>query len=313
MTPKRLATYIERIKEANQQSSQNLPRPFNNDTATQPPLLKPGVNRILLYPGSFNPPHLGHFNLLKHVFYNAGGDLQLRAAIIINTDDERLGIKMKRKGTGIVLPRERRANLWRGNSTADWVWVYDNTEASWPEFRNKLVSEVKKDGIDLRCILLFGPDAITAEGGYNPECWDCGDAITCDTELIAHKDRLRYEQGLRARAQENGGASEEALKVHLDHIYSISICRQSRVKPKGTVRFIPCDLDKRPTNPPSCTKIRQVIENSPHEEWEKKLQGVVLNPSLFIQYLKELPPIKHKNPTEPKEFKETKDDLAKRN
>ena len=48
---------------------------------TAPRLDSSRVNRILVYPGSFNPPHRGHLHLLNHVFYHGVPDLNVVAAI----------------------------------------------------------------------------------------------------------------------------------------------------------------------------------------------------------------------------------------
>ncbi|KAK2680817.1 hypothetical protein RAB80_002610 [Fusarium oxysporum f. sp. vasinfectum] len=236
MAPRHLADYIERIKEADQTSSQTTARPFNNGTATQPPIIR----------GRVNP------------------------------------------------------NLWRGDGIpVDWAWVYDNSEASWPGFRTKLVNTLKRDGVDIKFVLLFGPDAITADGGYNPTCWDCGDAITSD---ISRPVDFRYPNSLRQLAGCTPWVNLQDGRSRFDN--KISICRQNRVRPRGTVRFVPWDLDRRPQDAPSSTKIRGIIESSPQEEWEEKLKGIALHPKILVEYLKELPP-----PTKPAESKE---DLAKK-
>ncbi|RBA21375.1 hypothetical protein FPRO05_07689 [Fusarium proliferatum] len=301
MAPRRLADYIERIKEADKTSSQTTARPFNNGTATQPPIIRGRVNRILLFPGSFNPPHQGHLDLLKHVFYNAGADLNIIAAIIITTDDERLKMKMDGRESGIVLSREKRVNLWHGDGIpVDWAWAYDNSEASWPGFRAKLVNALKRDRVDLKFTLLLGPDAITAAGGYNPVGWNCGDAITSD---ISRPVDFRYPNSLRQLAGCTPWVNLQDGRPRFDN--RISICRQNRVRPRGTIRFVPCDLDRRPQDAPSSTRIRKIIESSPQEEWEEKLKGIALHPKLLVEYLKELPP-----PTKP--AAESKEDLAKK-
>ncbi|KIL96643.1 hypothetical protein FAVG1_01387 [Fusarium avenaceum] len=347
MSSKRLANYIERLQPTHLKASKPSDRPFNNATAKNPPLLRPhGVNRILLFPGSFNPPHQGHLNLLKHVFENAGEDLNIIAAIIVVTDDDRLEMKMENKNNAIILPREKRAALWRGDGIpVDWAWVYDNTEVSWASFRNNLVKELRKDRIQLEFTMLCGPDAITGDGGYNSECWDCRDAITsdisrpvdfrypntlrqlagCSPWAKLNYDRIRIEQQIRANlsGQEASGKIplqdheaddsnlEQVVQAELAKIFSklnaVYVCRQQRAKKKGTVRFLPCNLERRPSNAPSSTKIREIIESSPQEELENNLEGVALHPKLLVEYLKDLPkPVKRAVPKEETEKEEIK-------
>ncbi|KAM0232493.1 hypothetical protein ACHAP5_010691 [Fusarium lateritium] len=339
MSSKRLANYIERLQPAHLKPSKPADRPFNNATAKNPPLLRPRVvNRILLFPGSFNPPHQGHLNLLKHVFENAGEDLNIIAAIIVATDDDRLEMKMENKDNAIILPREKRAALWRGNGIpVDWVWVYDNTEVSWANFRADLVKELRKDRIELQFTMLCGPDAITGDGGYNSECWDCPDAITsdisrpvdfrypntlrqiagCSPWAKLNYDRIRIGQQIRANLSGQQASGETSLKAHeaeeanleqavqaeltkiFNKLNTIYVCRQQRAKKKGTVRFLPCNLERRPANAPSSTKIREIIESSPQEDLEKNLEGVALHPKLLVEYLKDLPkPVKRAVPKE---------------
>ncbi|KAF5018144.1 hypothetical protein F66182_9885 [Fusarium sp. NRRL 66182] len=329
MSFKRLGDYIERIQAADEKTPKPSDRPFNNGTAKSPPLLRPrGVNRILLFPGSFNPPHQGHLSLLKHIFENAGDDLHIIAAIILITDDERLRLKLDHNPenkNAILLPRGQRAHLWRGDGIpVDWAWVYDNSEASWADFRTELIGELRKDQIELKFTLLSGPDAITADGGYNQEYWDCPDAITSDISRpvdfrypntlrqiagCSPWERLSYDHGrlerqIRARfrhKQESGKSSskthqdtstnsqspvvEDALTKAFDKLSTVSICRSLR-KPRGTIRFLPCDLDRRPDDAPSSTKIRAIIANSSGDELEKKLQGIALHPPLLVKYVK---------------------------
>ncbi|KAF4419133.1 hypothetical protein F53441_14446 [Fusarium austroafricanum] len=241
---------------------------------------------------------------------------------------------MDNKDTSIILSREQRANLWRGDGIpVDWAWVYDNSEASWAGFRDNLVKEIKKDRIDVKFIVLFGPDAITAAGGYNPTCWDCADAITSDIsrsvdfrypnslrqlagctpwERLTY-DRARLEEQIQAKHRgKQDSVIEQELATAFHKMNSISVCRQQRAKPKGIIRFLPCNLDQRPADPPSSTKIREIVESSPQEEWEKNLEGVALHPKILVKYLNERPPRpKPIKPAEPKEDLE-KDDREKK-
>jgi hypothetical protein len=58
------------------------------------PLLKKGkTNRILVYPGAFNPPHRGHMRALQHAFHECGPEFNAVAAIVLLAPDTYLSYK----------------------------------------------------------------------------------------------------------------------------------------------------------------------------------------------------------------------------
>jgi hypothetical protein len=55
----------------------------------QPPMLRRDrVNRILLYPGAFNPPHQGHMTLVHSAMLNTGADWNFIATLILPRDGD---------------------------------------------------------------------------------------------------------------------------------------------------------------------------------------------------------------------------------
>lgn len=77
-----LAPYIQ---QAYSQKLIDIPSPTEEQVfgpqQTAPRLDSTRANRIIVYPGAFNPPHRGHLHLLNHVFYHGVPDLNVVAAI----------------------------------------------------------------------------------------------------------------------------------------------------------------------------------------------------------------------------------------
>ena len=77
-----LASYIQ---QAYSHESVDIPQPATDQMfgppETAPRLDQTRTNRIMVYPGSFNPPHRGHLHLLNHAYYHGVPDLNVIAAI----------------------------------------------------------------------------------------------------------------------------------------------------------------------------------------------------------------------------------------
>jgi hypothetical protein len=82
-----LSTYILLAEASTLPSSSPRTRPiFNTAFGISTPILKTDrENRIILYPGCFNPLHLGHKALLWHTYLST--DSHTIAAMILPVDD----------------------------------------------------------------------------------------------------------------------------------------------------------------------------------------------------------------------------------
>jgi hypothetical protein len=84
---------------------------FKTTKTSAPPLLRNDrVNRIMVYFGSFNPPHVGYFAVLEQGFRNAGPDLNIIAAIIPHDYRHH---KKDPNAKKLYLPKAERAALWK--------------------------------------------------------------------------------------------------------------------------------------------------------------------------------------------------------
>lgn len=191
---RRLGDFVARTAAEQGLELDPLHPPFDRQAS---PVLRPNrvPNHILLYPGSFNPPHRGHQALLEHVLRNAGDELCLAAAIIVPIEDDQLAAKNSKDERPFLLSQAKRANLWReAGIPKDRVWVFEGSDASWRSFRAHLVKSLARDRIDLRFVLLVGPDWINSRAASDPKSWDCVDAITGD---VSRPVDFRYPHSLR--------------------------------------------------------------------------------------------------------------------
>jgi hypothetical protein len=173
-------------------------RIFDHGLTHSPPRLHPGkVNRILLFPGAFNPPHCGHLDLLRHAIDNCGSDANVIGAIVFPMDDGDLQQKLRSESSSLLLHKHERVRLWRGNVPADDFWVYDDSENALRKFQHELIDRVAQDGLELKFSLLCGPDHMQGMSDFPSEPWGCKEIffsdISRDTNLIS-KGSISPEQ-----------------------------------------------------------------------------------------------------------------------
>ena len=114
-------------------------------------------NRIILYAGAFNPPHISHLQVLRHAL-ESSPDLNIVAAIIYLREDDYLERKNQHSGRSLVLTNKKRANLWcRDSRLPAYTWVCDSP-GIYAKLEKDLIREARKDGLKICFVSLVGPD-----------------------------------------------------------------------------------------------------------------------------------------------------------
>jgi len=181
-----LATYIKAATSKLHHESMPLKPIFGAEITGYTPTLKHGrVNRVLLYPGCFNPPHKGHLALLTQGYHRSGSDLNIVAAIVIPLNNEMLSAKFGLTGENLQLSQHERVRLWRGHRPSSWFWVYDETlKKDWGSFQRALVTAATSDGFNLEFALLCGPDHV-APNVISPHAWGCNTIVVGEADRPA--------------------------------------------------------------------------------------------------------------------------------
>lgn len=154
---------------------------FDYGITHRSPSLESGrINRILVYPGSFNPPYRRHFGLLCHGFLEGSRDMNMVAAIVLPLDDESLVKKLRGQENALIFTKAERIRLWEGYGPSEWYWIYDRSVSEWRCFQERLTQTITKDGFDISWVILCGSDYVGVNGVPPIPVWGCKDIIVSD-------------------------------------------------------------------------------------------------------------------------------------
>ncbi|KAE9974887.1 hypothetical protein EG328_003554 [Venturia inaequalis] len=154
------------------------PRSFFRTPSTSPRLKQGVTNRILVFRGCFNPPHIAHLNLLRYVYLRAASEFNIVAALIVALPDYSCTIKFQDPtDESLLFSWEERKTLWEQDSQfPDWACVIELDKwSNW--VKPGLLTETIKDGFEVKFVHVLGPDHIAHKEGYDY----VGETMTSDT------------------------------------------------------------------------------------------------------------------------------------
>ena len=129
-----------------------------------PLLSKDKVNRVMVYVGAFNPPHVGHLSVLCHAFQSSP-DLNIVAGLVYPASVGLIKTKNFFSNRRLVLSEEQRSELWERDARFP-TWAF----APRDDLETELASAAKKDGYEIRYIGVIGPDNWNINNPYRH--WD---------------------------------------------------------------------------------------------------------------------------------------------
>ncbi|KAI1390716.1 uncharacterized protein F4822DRAFT_162037 [Hypoxylon trugodes] len=293
---------------------------------SRPELRQRRMNRILVYAGCFNPPHVAHQRLLEHAL-QCREDLNIIAAIVLPFDDKKVRSKYRRKkDIGVVFTKSQRAKLWQGDPRLhDFVWVYDRSMEEWYMFQGRLRRAVERDGFSLEFVSLFGSDGVrhgkpSARMSYGCKQMIISDAgrkakfITEEGELLrlircdpwmtvsadkrhaiwrvidrkASVDNALSFKGSSAKPEYYDDLFEETELDFIDKLEGVAICNRTDF-PDEWICFIPAGVEGSESQREiNSTRIRHIIKTYPIKQLHKRLEGKALSPRKLFEFVQDI-------------------------
>ena len=213
------------------------------------------INYILVFSGSFNPPHIGHVNFLRDSFLTARRDLNVVAALFEPRSDAFLEGKCGVAGL-ILLWRCRADMLATDERLRDWAWVLDEGCGKLEVFKR----EARDCDVRVRYLKLRSAETELELRGRSLGLDRVFDGIIVNTCGRKGHDALNA-WGL-------GGAQWTRLHDHADKVQRYRMMLQD----KGAARwgliwaFTRGDEEKRSLI--SSTEVRQLAEALTEQEME---------------------------------------------
>ncbi|CZR61520.1 uncharacterized protein PAC_11417 [Phialocephala subalpina] len=265
-----------------------------NAITTYPTLKLNTRNQILLFPGSFNPPHQGHLATIRY-FHERRDQLAIVAMFIFADPSDIIGTKEKIWGD-IILPQSLRnqmfaevlelAQLIEGR----WLHLLVGDMEGHINVLRDTTDLIADAGWDVNLVGFLGGDKLSIEspphlppGGLR--AWGPVDEFLI---MNARRPVDFYDPGPDASPHNLLGCTEwKRGKLKVEHEQSVGalwLCRALTVPGEPVIQF---RASKRSaSNGISSTKIRRIMSEAPDEELYGQLKDKVLSVELLLEWLK---------------------------
>ncbi|KAG8419442.1 hypothetical protein J3458_004307 [Metarhizium acridum] len=278
--------------------------PFNNNQDVKSSVIDPeGRNRVLLFPGAFNPAHEGHLQLLRSVLNDMKNHLNIRGVVIFPNDDEKIREKTMEEPVDLDLNKSKRSALWRNAAgfPANNAWIFAESRSALTRFQEQLHGNLTKENINLTFLLLVGSDWISTRAVYDPGQWSCSETITSDVSRPVDfrcEYTLRQIPGCFDWVQRFFAESAPCIPWDPFQISygsrimeGVSLWSTSTVTtPVRRYYLVPCLRACSPGTPyPSSTSIRQRIFEACSERLpvDEAVLATALSPDTLLGYIRE--------------------------
>jgi hypothetical protein len=146
-----------------------------------PVLSRDRANHILLYPGAFTPPHVGHLRLLQHVLNHHGNELNVVAAMVFPRPDYYLERKNKGSNETFVTQQKDRCVLWEEDARFPAnAFVWRECEMNEVDFSRNLIEIAAHDGFKVEFVLLHATELLDTDRRTSTWSGLCQQAIVSD-------------------------------------------------------------------------------------------------------------------------------------
>ncbi|CAG8949195.1 hypothetical protein HYFRA_00004818 [Hymenoscyphus fraxineus] len=271
---------------------------------TWPALKQNGKNNILLYSGSFNPPHKGHLATIQY-FYRYRKEFDVLAMFVFTDPEDLIRGRMKDNGE-IVLPQELRSLMFAKEPGLSepleegWLQLLLGTKEGITQALMSMTALIRGAGFDADLIGLLGGDKLSAcspphEPPAELATWGPLDGFLT---LNARRPVDFYTPGPGKgkasipislpgcteweRGQEDSGLVSEG--VHEESIGDLWLCKALTVRGTPTTRFYA--TQRSASNGVNSTRIRKIISEAGEGELQELLRDQVISFEILAEWLK---------------------------
>ncbi|KAE9369150.1 hypothetical protein N431DRAFT_510652 [Stipitochalara longipes BDJ] len=293
-TPDTISPYLQ--KALNDPSLTGTVSLFNPSPtiSTHPCLLPTTTNQILLYPGSFNPPHRGHLATIQY-FFQHRNQLHITAFFIFCDPSSIIHAKNKKHGS-IILPRSLRNTSFHQTPeltpliTSSWLHLLVGSMESHITFLRTMTDMMREDGWDVNLVGFLGGDKLSVESEPHEKPGELGAWGPVDEFLIVNVRRPvdfyvpgedcvpKDLPGCTGWERGEGDVNDGKSRVEW-------VCRALTVPGQPRIRFRASESSA--SNGVSSTKIRKIMCEAADEELYGELKDHVLGCDLLVEWLLE--------------------------